>query len=329
MAHRAEQHQFSLEEIREVLTGYDYQIRGNSQGIVIRNARTLQEADQYSLVWISPSRAIDAPELIANTAARCIVCKAPGDLPEDLLQKKCLILTDNPKLIFSLLLEAFFVDKPRGEVHPTAVVHPEADLAADVYVGPFTYVGKCRIDQGSIIWGNCYLYDNVTLGKNVEIHAGCVIGDEGSGYAKNEKGEWIKFPHIGGTILEDNVEVGANTYINRGALGNTHIKKGAKIGNSVCIGHNVVIEENAIVIANSLVAGSSHVGEGVYIAPSVTVRNRLTIGDNAFIGMGAVVVKDVPEDATVLGNPAEPIEEFRKWKRLKTKLFALFGEKKG
>jgi len=315
---------FTIEDVRRVLADRECEIVGNAGQVRFDKAKPLREADEKSIGWIA-GNGRDAAEWAEKTRACLLICKPSLRIPEAAKTQKCFILTKNPKLLFSLVVGAFFVERPRG-VHPTAFVHPEAQIDERASIGAFSYVGKCKIGAHTIVSGHCYLHDNVTIGANVEIHAGCILGDDGSGYAKNDAGEWIKFPHIGGLVIEDHVEVGANTYINKGALGNTHIKRGAKIGNAVCIGHNVVIGENAIVIANSLVCGSAKVGEGVYIAPSAVIRNKLKIGDNATVGMGAVVLKDVPENTTVIGNPAMNMSEYRAWAKLKKKLFAMFGK---
>ena len=316
----------SISDIRQVLGCHSFEIIGIQRGVQFNDAKAIEEADHLSITWISTSNP-NKVELVKGTQARLVVCDPSLALPKSLKDQKCFIVTPRPKLIFSIIVAELIQQKPSGEIHPTAYIHPDAELAEDVYIGPFTYVGKSTIGAGSIILGHCYLADGVTIGQNVEIHVGCIIGDDGSGYSKTETGEWVKFPHIGGTIIEDNVEVGPNTYINKGALGNTVIKQGAKIGNSVCIGHNVVIGQDAMVIANTLVSGSAVVGDNAYIGPSVVIRNQLIIGANATVGMGAVVLKDVPENTTVIGNPATPVEEYRKWSHLKNKLFSLFGDR--
>ena len=182
------------------------------------------------------------------------------------------------------------------------------------------YIGKAEIGDNATIWGHAYVHNNVTMGDNVEIHAGCVIGEIGSGFTKDESGEYVKFPHIGGVIIEDNVEVGALSYINRGSLSDTIIKRGAKIGNAVCIGHNVYIGEHSMVIANSVVAGSTKIGKNCWIAHSCSLRNGITLGDNVFIGMGSVVTGNCESNTTLYGNPAKDKEDHKKWRAIQQDL---------
>jgi UDP-3-O-[3-hydroxymyristoyl] glucosamine N-acyltransferase len=221
--------------------------------------------------------------------------------------QKCLIFVENPKITFLRIANKYFVTTPYKGIHQSAVIHCEAEIATNIYVGPNTYVGKCKIGAGSIIHGNCYFYDNVTVGENVVIHANTVIGADGFGYQRNEDGSFEKFPHIGGVIIEDDVEIGANTCIDRGALGNTIIRNGAKIDNLVHIAHNVVIGRNSAVIANAMIGGSVVVGENTWIAPSASIRDQVTIGNNVTIGMSSLVTKSIPNDEVWIGSPAKKL----------------------
>jgi UDP-3-O-[3-hydroxymyristoyl] glucosamine N-acyltransferase len=146
----------------------------------------------------------------------------------------------------------------------------------------------------------------------VIIHAGTVIGADGFGYERNDGGELEKFPHLGHVVLEDNVEVGSNTCIDRGTLGDTIIREGAKIDNLVHIAHNVVVGRHAVVIAHAMIGGSTRIGDYAWVAPCACVRDVVSIGDRAMIGLGAVVVRDVPDGATVMGIPARPVDEYKK-----------------
>jgi UDP-3-O-[3-hydroxymyristoyl] glucosamine N-acyltransferase len=118
------------------------------------------------------------------------------------------------------------------------------------------------------------------------------------------------FPHVGGVEIEDDVEIGANTCIDRGSLGNTIVRRGAKIDNLVHIAHNVVVGRNAFVIANAMIGGSTILGDGSWTSPSATLRDGIRIGDGATVGLGAVVTKSIPDGAVWMGTPARPISEF-------------------
>lgn len=138
-----------------------------------------------------------------------------------------------------------------------------------------------------------------------------MIGADGFGYQRNESGELEKFPHLGGVVIEDNVEIGSNTCIDRGTLGDTIIREGSKIDNLVHIAHNVIVGRHAIVIAHSMVGGSVRIGDYAWVSPSACLRDVISIGDRSTVGLGAVVVKDVPDGGTVMGTPARPAEEYK------------------
>lgn len=186
---------------------------------------------------------------------------------------KNLILVDNPRLWFIRVVRKFFVPRGSPTIHSTAVIN-----------------------------------DCVVIGKNVCIGAYCSIGFDGFGFDKDESGAYERFPHIGRVIIDDDVEIGSNVCIDRGALSDTIIGKGTKIDNLVHIAHNVKIGKNCHIVALSCVGGSVEIGDNVYVGIGASIRNQKKIGDDAFIGMGAVVVKDVEAGTTVIGNPAHVYE---------------------
>jgi UDP-3-O-[3-hydroxymyristoyl] glucosamine N-acyltransferase len=179
----------------------------------------------------------------------------------------------------------------------------------EVYIGPFTYVGGAEIARGTIIYGHVYIYDGVQIGKNVIIHAGTIIGADGFGYLREEDGSVTSFPQVGGVEIEDQVEIGANACIDRGSLGNTIVRRGARIDNLVHIAHNVVVGRNAFVIANAMIGGSTVLGDGSWVSPSATLRDTIRIGRDAMVGLGAVVTRDVPDAEVWAGTPARPMAE--------------------
>lgn len=144
-------------------------------------------------------------------------------------------------------------------------------------------------------------------GENVKIGANCSLGGDGFGYEKDENGNWIKFPHFGHIIIEDNVEISNNVCIDRGVIGNTIIQKGTKIDNLVHVAHNVIVGANTLIIAKSMIGGSATIGENCWIGPSSSIINGISIGNNVTVGIGSNVIKDVPDNIVVAGNPAKII----------------------
>lgn len=291
--------------------GQEHTVLGR-RDTVISHVKSLSEADETSLVWTGVQPA-DINALVQNTPASVFILPLP--VPAGLdhnAEHKTLLFVEDPRLAAIMVLAQFFRQRPSWGIHPTAVVHSEAKIAPDTYIGPHAVIGKCSIDSGSILYGNNYLYDGVKLGKNVTVHAGAVIGSDGFGYHAGKEQEWLKFEHVGGVEIGHGVEIGANTCIDRGALGNTIIGDGTKIDNLVHIAHNVRIGRHCLIIAHAMIGGSCTIGDHAWIAPNAGIMQKTHIGENATVGLGAVVLHDVPPGETWAGVPAHKIEKNKK-----------------
>jgi UDP-3-O-[3-hydroxymyristoyl] glucosamine N-acyltransferase len=215
-------------------------------------------------------------------------------------------------------------ERPFAGVHPTAVVAPDAEVAPDACVEAFTVIGpRARVASGawigphgvlgegvvvgagSRLHGHVTLYPGAELGARVELHAGVRIGSDGFGYVFRD-GAHGKIPHVGRCLIGDDVEVGANSTIDRGSLGATEIGAGTKLDNLVHVGHNVRIGKLCLLMAGVGVAGSVRIGDGVVLAGQVGVSGHVTIGDRATIAAQAGVISDVPAGETWSGYPARP-----------------------
>ena len=254
-------------------------------------------------------------------------------LTNDLLRKstKPLIRVKNPKFSFLKIYNTFHERESKGAfVHPTSVISTSAHLGNNVWIGPGVVVedgvnigDHVIIESNSVVKKNssigafCRLYPNVTLyentklGKNVMLHAGAVIGSDGFGYVK-EDGKIYKFPQLGSVIIEDDVEIGANTTVDRGSLSDTVIKKGTKIDNLCQIAHNVKIGKNVLIAAQCGISGSTVIGDDVTMGGQAGVVDNITIGDNVTIGAKSAVIGDLEKNSVVWGLPARPIGQTKR-----------------
>ena len=287
--------------------GMSHRVTGDVH-VQFDRAATLADASMGAIIWVTPAN-LDKRNLVSTSDASLIICDEESAGEYVAKPGRALIVTDNPRLAFLRVIAALFQVRPQAEIHRTAYVHPDAAIGKDVYIGPFTYIGKSSVGDGSIIYGHVHVYDNVVIGDRVIIHAGTVIGSDGFGYQKNQDGVLEKFPHIGGVVIESDVEIGANTTIDRGTLGNTLIRKRARVDNLVHVAHNVDIGEDAGVVANVMIGGSTKIGANAWVAPSATLRDGISIGSGATIGMSALVTKPVPASETWAGIPAKKLEE--------------------
>jgi UDP-3-O-[3-hydroxymyristoyl] glucosamine N-acyltransferase len=251
----------------------------------------------------------EARALLKITKASVILCHLSATAH---FKNKTLITVENPRLCFIHILKAFFpVKKPTG-IHSSAVIGKGCTIGLNVYLGPNVVVGdKVMIGEDSIIYSGVYIYDGVKIGKNVTVKPNSVIGSSGAGYERNENGVLERFPQIGNVTIEDNVDVGANCCVDRGALSNTVIKEGAKLDNLINVAHNDVIGKNCFVAAGAIFSGSVSIGDGCFIGVSASFKEGVKVGNNVTVGMGAVVIRDVSDGDVVAGVPAKSLKKTR------------------
>ncbi len=230
----------------------------------------------------------------------------------------------DPYLAYTRALRLFHPEpEVTAFVHPKAVLDESAQVAENVEIGASVVIGKnCVIESGVKIFPNVTIYDNVKIGKNSVIHSGvairehceiganCIIhnnstvGSDGFGYAKDESKSWLKIPQTGNVVIEDDVEIGANTAIDCASVGETRIMRGAKIDNLVQIGHSCTIEEDALICAQTGLAGSSVIGKRVILAGQVGIAGHLKVGDDAVITAKSATSHDVADGKIISGVPA-------------------------
>ncbi|MFN4083082.1 MAG: UDP-3-O-(3-hydroxymyristoyl)glucosamine N-acyltransferase [Bacteroidia bacterium] len=271
------------------------------------NFKPIFDADEKTLAWLNPNRK-DKKDLLKNTKAKIVIIEQE-DIDTSL--NKIYIITKNPKLLFLRIVNNLTKRQVEPGIHSTAIISKGAVISPTAYIGPYCVIENVEIGDNTIINSHCLIKDGTKIGKDVIIQSNVIIGTDGFGYSRNAENKLERFPHIGGVIIEDDVEIGSSTCIDKGSLGNTIIKKGCKFDNLVHIAHNVEIGENTIVTANAIIAGSSKIGNNCWIAPSVIIRDALNIGNNVTIGIGAVVTKDIPDNQTWTGNPAKSLEELK------------------
>ena len=239
--------------------------------------------------------------------------------------RKTVIRVKNPRVAFARVLALFFPDpKFAPGIHPGAVVAASAQIDPTAHIGPHCTVGeRVRIGANAVLesgnfvgdhsiigddsrlFPNVVLYARTELGQRVRIHAGTVIGSDGYGYVLDE-GSHRKVPQIGQVIIGDDVEIGANVTVDRGALGATRIGRGTKIDNLVQIAHNVVIGEHCLLISQVGIAGSSKLGNYVILAGQSGLAGHLKIGNQVTVGAQSGVMTDIPDGEKWLGAPAQP-----------------------
>lgn len=220
------------------------------------------------------------------------------------------IRTVESKRAFFSTIEHFYArEEERPAVGQFTYISPRVRLGKNVRVGHnCTLDGDITIGDGTVIWNNVVIVNRVVIGKDCDIHSGAVIGHDGYAYTEDDAHKKTMVKHFGGVAIGDRVLIGENVCVSRGTIDDTVLESGVKIDALGHIAHNCWFEEDTAMLVPCSVSGSVHIGRNGYLAGNI-IRNQCTIGENAFIGLGAVVVKDVPPGETVVGNPAKP---FRK-----------------
>ncbi len=251
-------------------------------------------------------------------AAAILVDKAVDDLP-------CAqLVSDNPYLDFARALELFYQPpRPAAGIHPTAVVDPSSSIGEGASVGPYVTVGpRCSIGANAVLHPHVAIYEGVSIGDDFTAHShavvrefcrigdrvvlqnGVLVGTDGYGFARRADGSHYKIPQSGVVIVEDDVEIQAGTCVDRAAVGETRIRKGAKIDNLVQIGHAVEIGEHNIICSQVGIAGSTTLGANCILAGQVGIINHLQIGDNVLITAKTGVGHNVPSNSKISGSPS-------------------------
>jgi UDP-3-O-[3-hydroxymyristoyl] glucosamine N-acyltransferase len=302
----------------------------------VRGVASIEAAGEGDVVFVEDAKFFDAARACG---ASCVI--APEGAGTKLEGARSVIEAARPKLAFALVAEVLCPPRRRG-----AFVHPSAAVAAGAKVGEGVYVGACavvghgaevgegtqilagvsigegaRVGRGCVLHPKVVLYDGVTIGDRVVLHAGVVVGADGFGYVRDEAGVYHKFPQVGTAVIEDDVEIGANSCVDRAALGTTRVGRGTKIDNLVQVGHNVEVGERVVIAAQTGISGSTVIESDAVIGGQVGFGDHARVLSGAVIGSQAGVLPGkIVRPGVWWGTPIQPLEEYKRrnalWGRL-------------
>ena len=314
---------FKIAQIAEILQG---EVVGNPEAEVFKLSK-IEEGEEGSLSFLANPKYFN---YIYSTQATAVIVGNDFKL-EDEISCSLIKVADAYKA-FSTLLEYYNqVKLMKSGIEPHTQVSPTAQYGDDLYLGSFSYLGNnVRIGNNVKIYPNTFIGDNVVIGdntlifagvriyseteigKNCVIHSGTIIGSDGFGFAPNESGEYSKVPQIGNVIIEDNVDIGACTTIDRATLGSTIIRRGVKLDNHIQIAHNVEIGSNTVIAAQTGVAGSTKIGQNCIIGGQVGIAGHLKIGNNVRIQAQSGVGRNIKDGEALQGSPTLGYSDYNK-----------------
>lgn len=318
--------EFSAKQIADLLNG---EIQGNAE-VKINKLSKIEEGIPNSLSFLANPI---YQEHLYTTNASVVILNKDFILEKSVKDSCTLIRVDNAYECFAKLLETYNqIKNNKSGIEQPSFISSSSKIGENCYVGAFAYVsdnvkiGKnvkiypnCFVGEGVEIGDNTILYAGVKImqdckiGNNCTFHSGVVIGADGFGFAPNSENNYKKVPQIGNVIIEDHVEIGANTCVDRATLGSTIIKKGVKLDNLIQIGHNVVIGENTVVVAQTGIAGSTKIGKNCMIGGQVGIVGHLNIADGVKIAAQSGVGSSVLTEGSILqGSPAFSVGEYKR-----------------
>ena len=335
--------EFSAGQIAELIQG---ELQG-SGSITVNNLSRIDQGVPNTLSFLYNSEFVNH---LYTTKAGVIITSRGIDITEDLAEDKAIIWVDDARMAFAQILSVYKQQRQQSKtgVHPTAHIDESATIGENVYIGPYVIV-----DANSKIGDNTFIYANTTIGENVQIGSDCiiytnvsiyddsvigndciiqsgaVIGGDGFGFQPNQENNYTKIVHIGNVILEDHVEIGANTTIDKATLGSTIIRKGVKLDNLIQVGHNVEIGENTVIAAQTGVAGSTVIGKNCMIGGQVGFAGHQKIADGTKFAAKSGISKDVKEENNIFqGAPAMPVGDYQRSYVMFRKLPSMYTELK-
>ena len=297
----------------------------------LQRVSSVRNADEFSLVFAESEPALQ--EALDSQAGA--VLTSPQLAERVPAGEKTLLLVAQPRLAFARAAILLHAESPAPSIHPTAILDIRVVLGKDVSIGPYAVIGKdARIGDNTRIGAGCVvgesvgigadctiyprvvIYSGVTMGNRVVVHAGSVLGSDGFGYVRDTAtGAYTQFPQQGTLAIEDDVEIGANTTVDRGALEETRIGRGTKLDNLVHVGHNVRVGNDVVIAAQTGISGSSSIGDGAILGGQVGIGEHAEVGADVILGGGAGVLskKKLRGPGMVFwGRPAQPLRQYLK-----------------
>jgi UDP-3-O-[3-hydroxymyristoyl] glucosamine N-acyltransferase len=317
--------QFTAAQIAELLKG---EVDGDPQ-VLVNDLAKIEEARTGTLTFLANPR---YTEHLYTTGASIAIVEAGFAPAQPLPKRLTLIRVKDPRAAFGELLERY--DRLRFDrkgIEQPSYVSPKATLGRDVYIGTFCHIGDgvvledgvkvfpgctigdgARIGKATILHAGVKVYHNCVVGARCQLHSGVVIGADGFGFNTDSAGRYQKMPQVGNVLIEDDVEIGANTTVDRATLGSTILRRGVKLDNLIQVGHNVEIGPHTVIAAQTGIAGSSKIGAHCMIGGQVGIAGHLVIGDRVRIAAQSGIGNNIPDGTTVQGSPAFAIGDYKR-----------------